>query len=183
MKTNSRWETLARTHLNRDPEEYDIEFTLTVRCQNRTHVVPISREDFKEIRALVGGNFESLSDAEMRALLDSLSFRINDYLHIYARHKASVIHEEITKKQETKKTQETEKSETKAKSTEAKSKERNEKCELCGAKVSKKVTKYCRDHAEDFDGKILCFNCQKTYKANKEPLPNDEDEVEVIRVG
>jgi len=77
MKTNSRWETLARTHLNRDPEEYDIEFTLTVRCQNRTHVVPISRaevqdiraamiEDFKEIRALVGGNFESQSDARYK---------------------------------------------------------------------------------------------------------------------
>ena len=35
------------------------------------------------------------------------------------------------------------------------------KCESCGEQVSEKVLAYCRDNAERFSGKILCYQCQR----------------------
>jgi|GEM_PF-4810482 hypothetical protein len=181
----SRWEDLAKTHINRDPNEYDTEFIVKVQYDSKTYNIPISRaeiqdtrsamlEDFKEIRALVGGEFSELSDTELRALLESLSFTISDYIERYAWHKAKLIHD-ITLKSKIR--------ENKKPSEKKAVKSENLKCEFCGSKISKRVMNYCNEHKSDFDGKILCFDCQKTYKANKEPLPANDDDFEILRVG
>ncbi|MCT4584069.1 MAG: restriction endonuclease [Peptostreptococcaceae bacterium] len=38
------------------------------------------------------------------------------------------------------------------------------KCEECTNKISEKVKKYCEDHSEKFQNKILCYKCQQKFK-------------------
>jgi hypothetical protein len=43
-----------------------------------------------------------------------------------------------------------------------------ETCAQCGGAVSAKSAKWCEDHAGDFDGKYVCFDCQHPEKAVKQ---------------